>query len=202
MPQRGPRRAATRGPAAVAVDRQLEPVEGVVTKSGMTFAGYWFGPYVFAPRVMHASTPYVRTRPAPACRRLPSRPKTAWTAQRRILGAAVRCLDITVALVRRHLDEPGAVIRCPARKTYVPRTSVSMNSRRSGSSGRRGPRRRSSRRCRSLLLRGRPRPRRGSRPRGLVRHAFEVHQLPEYVSLSRTTAWSPRAAMSLTKCER
>jgi hypothetical protein len=32
-----------------------------VTKSGMNFSGYWFGPYVFEPRVIDAFTPYVRT---------------------------------------------------------------------------------------------------------------------------------------------
>ena len=32
-----------------------------MTKSGTSFSGYWFGPYVFAPRVIEALTPYVRT---------------------------------------------------------------------------------------------------------------------------------------------
>ena len=30
-------------------------------KSGISFSGYWFGPYVFEPRVIDASTPKVRT---------------------------------------------------------------------------------------------------------------------------------------------
>jgi len=33
----------------------------LVTKSGIIFSGYWFGPYVLEPRVITASTPYVRT---------------------------------------------------------------------------------------------------------------------------------------------
>ena len=42
-------------------DDQLRPSSAFVTKSGMIFSGYWFGPYVFEPRVIVASTPYVRT---------------------------------------------------------------------------------------------------------------------------------------------
>jgi len=32
-----------------------------VTKSGTSFSGYWFGPYVFEPRVIDAFRSYVRT---------------------------------------------------------------------------------------------------------------------------------------------
>ena len=42
-----------------------------MTKSGTSFSGYWFGPYVFAPRVMHASMPNVRTY-ASTCRSPPA----------------------------------------------------------------------------------------------------------------------------------
>jgi len=30
-----------------------------VTKSGISFSGWWYGPYVFAPRVITTSSPYV-----------------------------------------------------------------------------------------------------------------------------------------------
>jgi hypothetical protein len=32
-----------------------------VMKSGISFSGWWNGPYVFAPRVMTASRPWVTT---------------------------------------------------------------------------------------------------------------------------------------------
>ena len=32
-----------------------------VTNSGMSFSGWWYGPYVFEPRVTTASTPWVMT---------------------------------------------------------------------------------------------------------------------------------------------
>ena len=47
--------------AAVAVDRQRLALERVRDNSGISFSGYWFGPYVFEPRVIEALTPNVRT---------------------------------------------------------------------------------------------------------------------------------------------
>ena len=35
----------------------LRPSSAFVTNSGTSFSGYWFGPYVFAPRVIEALTP-------------------------------------------------------------------------------------------------------------------------------------------------
>ena len=32
-----------------------------VTNSGMSFSGWWYGPYVFDPRVTTASMPWVTT---------------------------------------------------------------------------------------------------------------------------------------------
>ena len=46
--------------AAVAVDRQLLPASALVVISGISFSGYWYGPYVFEPRVIEALTPNVR----------------------------------------------------------------------------------------------------------------------------------------------
>ncbi len=33
----------------------------LVMNSGMSFSGWWYGPYVFEPRVMTASSPWVTT---------------------------------------------------------------------------------------------------------------------------------------------
>jgi hypothetical protein len=41
----------------VAVDRSGSPSSAFVANRGTSFSGYWFGPKVFAPRVIDARTP-------------------------------------------------------------------------------------------------------------------------------------------------
>ena len=57
----GPRPRASREPACRRrTSAAARPSSAFVVISGISFSGYWFGPYVFEPRVIEALTPNVR----------------------------------------------------------------------------------------------------------------------------------------------
>src|ERR671937_983346 len=179
------------------------PSSAFVTNSGSTFSGYWLGPYVFEPRVIDAFTANVRTV-ASTCRSPP-----AFEALYGLDGMSVSS---------SFEDEPGSTspytssvdtctYRAPTadacwRRTYVPRTSVSMNSA--------APKIERSTwvSAAKLTIASQPSAAVATASRSAMSlwtnstsAPSRFARLPEYVSLSRTTTRSPAAARRFAKCD-
>ena len=105
------------------------PSSRFVAKSGIIFSGYWYGPYVFEPRVIIASAPYVRTE-ASTCRSPPALAAEYGDDGRSgvaLLRGLAR-LDVAVDLVGRDVHGRPPCSRIQSSSAIGPSTLVVTNS--------------------------------------------------------------------------